>query len=60
MISRWDNIAILQVIDRHQERAADGVDWSLDDRQLMDEVAGSPVTEDKFWRGFVQELDPGQ
>jgi uncharacterized protein (TIGR02391 family) len=53
----WDNIKILQVVDERQERMGGAADWSLDGRQLMDEVAGRQVTEDHLWRGFIQELE---
>jgi len=54
---RWDNITILQAIDRHQERFGGGEVWGVDGRQLMEEVAGRQVTEDQLSRGFIQELE---
>ena len=54
---RWDNITILQAVDRHQERFGGGEVWGVDGRQLMDEVAGRQVTEDASVRGFLQELE---
>lgn len=54
---RWDNIKILQVVDQHQDQHGGGPVWSLDGRQLMDEVAARQVTEDALVRGFVQELE---
>ena len=54
---RWDNITILQAVDRHQEQFGGGEVWGVDGRQLMDEVAGSQVTEDGLVRGFLQELE---
>ena len=54
---RWDNITILQAVDRHQERFGGGEVWGVDGRQLMEEVAGRQVTEDQLSRGFIQELE---
>ena len=54
---RWDNIAILQAIDRHQERFGGGEVWGVDGRRLMEEVAGRQITEDELSRGFIQELE---
>jgi uncharacterized protein (TIGR02391 family) len=56
-MARWDNIVILQVVDGHQERSGGGEVWGVDGRQLMDEVAGSQVTDDALVRGFLQELE---
>jgi uncharacterized protein (TIGR02391 family) len=53
----WDNIKILQVIDKHQERLGGGELWGVDGRQLMDDVAGAQVHDDKLVRGFLQELE---
>jgi uncharacterized protein (TIGR02391 family) len=53
----WDNITILQAIDRHQERLGGGEVWGVDGRQLMEEVAGRQVTEDQLSRGFIRELE---
>lgn len=57
MFTRWDNIQILQAVDRHQERFGGGEVWGVDGRQLMDDVAGSAITEDRLVRGFVRELE---
>lgn len=57
MVARWDDIQILQAVDRHQERFGGGEVWGVDGRQLMDDVAGGQVTEDRLWRGFVRELE---
>ena len=57
MITRWDNITILQVVDRHQERFGGSEVRSVDGRQLMDDVAGTQVSDDMLVRGFVQELE---
>lgn len=54
---RWDNITILQAVDRHQERFGGGEVWGVDGRQLMEEVAGGQVAEDQFSRGFIRELE---
>ncbi|HEX3783668.1 MAG TPA: TIGR02391 family protein [Pseudonocardiaceae bacterium] len=52
----WDNIEILRAVDQHQELTHGAPAWSVDGLQLMNGIAGSPVTEDGRWRGFVQEL----
>lgn len=57
MFTRWDNIQILQAVDRHQGRFGGGAIWGVDGRQLMDDVAGSQITDDMLVRGFVQELE---
>ena len=54
---RWDNITILQAVDRHQERFGGGEVWGVDGRQLMEEVAGRQITEDQLSRGFIRELE---
>ena len=54
---RWDNITILQAVDRCQERYGGGEVWGVDGRQLMDDVAGAQVTDDILIRGFVRELE---
>lgn len=54
---RWDNITILQAVDRHQERFGGGDVWGVDGRQLMEEIAGRQVTEDQLSRGFIRELE---
>jgi hypothetical protein len=56
MPKRWDDIEILQAIDRHQKQSAGAPAWHLDGLRLMEEIAGRPVSEDHRWRGFVQEL----
>jgi uncharacterized protein (TIGR02391 family) len=56
MPKRWDDIEILQAIDRHQEQAGGAAAWHLNGMQLMDEIAGEPVAEEHRWSGFVQEL----
>lgn len=57
MTIRWDNIQILRMVEQHQERFGGGEIWGVDGRQLMDDVAGTQVTEDRLWRGFIQELE---
>jgi uncharacterized protein (TIGR02391 family) len=57
MVTRWDNIQILQAVDRHQERFGGGEVWGVDGRQLMEELAGGIVTDDKLHRGFIRELE---
>lgn len=54
---RWDNITILQAVDRNRERYGGGDLWGVDGRQLMDDVAGAQVTDDMLVRGFVRELE---
>lgn len=56
-MARWDNIKILQAVDKHQERGGGGAIWGLNGCQLMDEVAGTQISEDKLVRGFLQELE---
>jgi uncharacterized protein (TIGR02391 family) len=56
-MARWDNITILQAVDKHQERVGGGAVWGLNGCLLMDEVAGAQISEDKFVRGFLQELE---
>src|SRR6266704_985039 len=56
MPTRWDDIEILQAIDRHQEQSAGAALWHVNGLQLMEELAGGPVGEEHRWRGFVQEL----
>lgn len=53
----WDNIAILQAVDRHQERFGGGAVWGVNGCALMDDIAGQQVTDDKLVRGFLQELE---
>lgn len=53
---RWDDIEILRRIDGHQTQHGGGELWSLDGRQLMEDLAGRMVPEERFQRGFVQEL----
>lgn len=57
MAIHWDNIQILQKVDEYQEQYGGGEVWSVDGRQLMDAVAGTQVTEDSLWRGFIRELE---
>lgn len=54
---RWDNIEILRAVDRHQDRSGGGVVRGVDGCQLMDEVAGAQIADDKLVRGFLQELE---
>jgi uncharacterized protein (TIGR02391 family) len=56
MVKRWDNIEILQAIDRHQERACGAAVYAVNGLQLMEELAGALVGDEWLWRGFVQEL----
>ncbi len=56
VVAPWDGVGILQAVDRHQKRFGGAAVWGVDGRQLMDEVAGEPVSEDGRVRGFVREL----
>jgi uncharacterized protein (TIGR02391 family) len=56
-MTHWDNIQILQAIDRHQERFGGGEVWGVDGRMLMEEIAGGQVTDDNLSRGFIRELE---
>jgi uncharacterized protein (TIGR02391 family) len=53
---RWDNIQILQAIDRRQQQHGGGPVQGMSGLHLMEDVAGSQVTDPPLWRGFVQEL----
>src|ERR1700730_10172992 len=57
MTARWDNIEILQAVARHQERFGGGEVWGVAGRQRMEEIASTQVTDEKLWRGFIQELE---
>lgn len=57
MIGRWDNIEILQVIDRRQQETYPGGPLrGVNGLHLMEEIAGRMVHEPQLMRGFVQEL----
>jgi hypothetical protein len=56
-MARWENIKILQAVDKHQERVGGGAVWGLNGCQLMDEVAGTQISDDKLVRGFLHELE---
>lgn len=53
---RWDDIEILRRVDDHQTQHGGGELWSLNGMQLMEEIAGRIVPEERLHRGFVQEL----
>lgn len=53
---RWDDIEILRRLEGHQAQHGGGELWSLNGMQLMEEIAGRTVPEDRLHRGFVQEL----
>jgi hypothetical protein len=55
MPERWDNIEILQAIDRLQANAAGAAAW-LNGQQLMSEITGTYTVDQSRWAGFVQEL----
>lgn len=54
-VCRWDDIEILKYIDARQTEHSGQPLWT-DGRELMNDIAGSMVTEFEEWRGFVQEL----
>jgi len=57
VVLRWDNIEILQAIDRIQgETYRGGPIRSMSGLQLMEQVNGKMVAEQQLMRGFVQEL----
>ena len=57
MTSRWDNIEILQAIDRiQQETYRGGPIRSMNGLNLIEQVSGMMVHEPQLVRGFVQEL----
>lgn len=56
MAARWDNIEILQAIDRIQEQYDGGPVRVGHGLWLMEQINGAPVFEHQRWRGFVQEL----
>jgi uncharacterized protein (TIGR02391 family) len=56
-MTHWDNIRLLQAVDRHQEQFGGGPVWSVDGRLLMEELAGGQVADDNLSRGFIRELD---
>lgn len=49
---RWDDIEILRRIDHHQRQHGGGELWSLNGLQLMEDVAGRAVSEDRLHRGL--------
>src|SRR6266852_2719224 len=58
MVERWDNIEIMQAIDRYQQETYRGGPLTgVNGLQLMERVAGSMVVDQPLWRGFVQELE---
>ena len=52
---RWDDIEILQAIDRGQEQHG-GTELWTDGRLLMEQIAGGHVPEPQRHRGFMREL----
>jgi uncharacterized protein (TIGR02391 family) len=52
----WDDIEILRRIDGRQLQYGGGALTSANGKDLMDEIAGTMVTEDRLHRGFVREL----
>jgi hypothetical protein len=57
MITRWDNIEIVQEIDRMQkELRSGGPLQGVSGMELMHRVGGPHIQEHQLVRGFVQEL----
>ena len=57
MIERWDNIEILQGIDRRQQETYRGGPMrGVNGLFLMEQISGVMVHESQLVRGFVQEL----
>ena len=56
MADRWDDIQILQAIDRLQEQYDGGPVRVGHGLWLMEQINGGPVFEHQRWRGFIQEL----
>lgn len=57
MADRWENVDILQAIDRRQQETYGGGPLSgVTGLSLMEQINGSVVSEHQRWRGFVQEL----
>ena len=57
MVDRWDNIEILQTIDRRQQETyCSGPMHGVNGLHLMEQVAGRMVHEPQLMRGFIQEL----
>ena len=55
MVEQWDNIEILQVIDRYQQETYRGGPLTgVNGLQLMERVAGSMVVDQPLWHGFVK------
>jgi uncharacterized protein (TIGR02391 family) len=52
----WDDIEILRHIDERQIQYGGGAITGSNAKDLMDEIAGAMVTEDRLHRGFVREL----
>jgi hypothetical protein len=57
MLTGWDNIQILQVIDQRQQRIGGGALEGVNGCMLMDEIARGQVMDDRLWRGFLQEIE---
>jgi len=57
VVGRWDNIEILQAVDRRQQETYRGGPMrGVNGLHLMEQVAGVVVNEPQLMRGFVQEL----
>jgi uncharacterized protein (TIGR02391 family) len=57
MLDRWDNIEILQAIDRRQQDTYRGGPLSgVNGLYLMEQITGSMAHDRQLMRGFVQEL----
>ena len=57
MADRWDNIEIVQAIDRRQQETYRGGPMrGVNGLHLMEQITGVMVHEPQLVRGFVQEL----
>ena len=57
MADRWDNIEILQAIDRKQQETYRGGPMrGVHGLYLMEQITGSMPHDQQLMRGFVQEL----
>jgi hypothetical protein len=56
LLVRFDDIDIVQAIDRHEDASNGAPLWSLDGLKLMQELAGGLVTDPVVHNGFVKEI----
>jgi hypothetical protein len=52
----WDDYEILRAVDALQEQNSGAPVWSRNGLQLMEEIAGEPISDEREHRGFLQEL----